>query len=98
MVAHAVGERVDDVGELLLGEVGRAGVDVDHPEPGLHLDDLGGVVVPAAGEHVGLHAGLGQGRDQLADVDVHARRCRPAGLGERRRVQGEDGEAAHRIG
>ena len=38
---HAVGELVDDVEEVLLGEVGRAGVDVHDPQAGLDVDDLG---------------------------------------------------------
>ena len=54
MVADAVGELVDDVRELLLGQVGRTGLDVDHPEPRLHLDDLGAGVVATTGEDVGL--------------------------------------------
>ena len=49
MRGDAVGELVDDVGQLLLGEVDRAGVDVDHPEPGLDLDDLGHVEVGIGG-------------------------------------------------
>ena len=70
--AHAVGELVDDVGQLLLGEVSGSRLDVDDPEPGLDLDELGRGVVPPAREHVGGDAGLGQGGHQLADVDVHA--------------------------
>ncbi len=97
VLAHPVGERVDDVGQLLLGQVGGAGVDVDDPEPGLHLDHLGRLGVPAAGEHVGLHARLGQRRHQLAHVDVHAAAVALSGLGERRGVQREDGESAHRV-
>ena len=95
VLADAVGEVVDDVRELLLGEVGGPGLDVDHPEPRLHLDDLGAGLVATAGEDVGAHAGLGQRRHQLADVDVHAPAVALPGLGERRGVQREDGETAH---
>ena len=98
VTAHPVGEGVDHLRELLLGEVGRTGLDVHHPEPGLDLDHLGRVGVPAPHEHVGLHAGLGQGGHELAHVDVHAPAVALAGLGERRRVQGEDGESAHHRG
>ena len=49
VVAHAVGELVDDVGQLLLGEVGRAGLDVDDPEARLDLDDLGRRRRPSGG-------------------------------------------------
>ena len=78
-----VGEGVDDVGELLLGQVDRPGVDVDDPEPRLDVDDVGRVEVGAAGEHVGLHARLGEGRHELPHVDVHAAAVALAGLGER---------------
>ena len=37
---HAVGELVDDVEEVLLGEVGRPGGDVHDPQAGLDVDDL----------------------------------------------------------
>ena len=42
-----------------------------------------------------VDAGLGQRRHQLADVDVHAAAVALPGLGERRGVEREDGEAAH---
>ena len=44
-----VGELVDDLGERLLGEVRRAGLDVHHPEAGLDLDHVGGGRRPSAG-------------------------------------------------
>ena len=68
---------------------------VHDPEPGLDVDHVGQVVGPPAGVHVAGHAGLGQGRHQLADVDVHAATVARARLGEGRRVQGEDSESAH---
>ena len=49
MGRDAVGELVDDVGQLLLGQVDGPGVDVDHPEPRLDLDDLGRVDVRSGG-------------------------------------------------
>ena len=92
---HAVGELVDDFGQLLLGQVGRTGVDVDDPEAGLDVDDVGQVVAPAAHVHRAGDAGLGQRRHELAHVDVHAPAVARAGLGQRGRVQREDGQRAH---
>ena len=83
-------------GRSSLARSARTGLDVHDPEAGLDLDDLGAGVVPAPDEDVGGHAGLGQRRHELADVDVHAAAVALPGLGERRRVQREDGEAAHR--
>ena len=85
--ANGVGEHVDDVGQLLLGEVRGSRLDVDDPEPWLHLHELGRGVVPPAREHVGGDAGLGEGGHQLAHVDVHAAAVALTGLGERGRVQ-----------
>ena len=97
VLAHAVGEVVDDVRAAApwRGRGGPASTWTTR-NPGSTSTTSGDVGVPAAGEHVGLHARLGQGRHQLADVDVHAPAVALPGLGERRRVQREDGEAAHR--
>ena len=92
---HAVGELVDQLGERLLGDVGGAGGDVHDPEPGLDVDDVGQLVVPAADVDRAGHAGLGERGRQLAHVDVHAAGVARARLGERRGVQGEDGQRAH---
>ena len=91
----APGELVDDLGEVLLREVGRAGVDVDDPEAGFDLDDVGQLVAPPPDVHPGGHAGLGEGGDQLTHVDVHAAGVADARLGERRRVQRQDSEGSH---
>ena len=81
--ADPVGERVDDIRQLLLGEVRRAGLDVDDPEAGLDLDHLGAGVVPAPGEDVGGHPAWARADTELADVDVHAAAVALTGLGER---------------
>jgi hypothetical protein len=83
MTAYTVREGVDDVGELLLGQIGGAGLDVHHAEAGLDLDHVRAGVVPSSGEDVGRDPRLGQRRHQLADVDVHAAAVALAGLGER---------------
>ena len=80
---HAVGELLDDGGQVLLGHRHRrAGRDVVQPEAGLDGLDGREVVGPGPGEHVAAHAGPGQRRRQLADVDVHASTVPGAGLGQ----------------
>ena len=49
VLGHALGELVDDVGQLLLGQVEGTGLDVDHPEAGLHLDHVRGAPHPSGG-------------------------------------------------
>ncbi len=53
---------------------------------------------PGPGEHVAGDPGPGQGGGELAHVDVHATPVARAWLGQRGRVQREDGEAAHGVG
>ena len=87
---------LDHRGQGLLGQdVERAGRDVVDPQARLDVDDGGEVGRPGPGEDVAGDAGAGQGGRQLAHVDVHAAAVTRAGLGQRRRVQREDGEPAH---
>ena len=86
-----VGELLDVVLEILLGQIGRAGRHVDHVEPGLDRHPLGEIVGPAPHVDPADDAGLGQRRDELPHVDVHAPTVADAGLGQRRGVQREDG-------
>ena len=95
VLAHPVGVLLDDLGELLLHQVGWPGGHVHHLEAGLDLDHVGQVVAPPPHVHARPHTGLGQRGHELTDVDVHAPAVAGARLGERRGVQGEDGEGAH---
>ncbi len=95
VAGHAVGELVDDLGELFLGQVGRTGLHVHDPEAGLDVDHLGEVVGPAPHVDLGAHAGLGQRGDQLAHVHVHAAGVAAARLGQGGRVQRQHGERSH---
>ena len=92
---HTVGELVDDLGEGLLGQVDGPRRNVHHPEPRLDVDDVGQPIGPAPDVDVARHAGLGERRDQLAYVDVHAAAVAGPRLDERRRVQGKDRESSH---
>ena len=91
----AVGELVDDRRQVLLGQVDRAGRHVDDLETRLHVDPLGQVVGVAAHEHPHVDAGLGQRRGELTHVHVHATGVAAARLGQRRGVEGEDGDVGH---
>ena len=98
VVHDAVGELVDDAGQLLLGQVGRAGVDVHDPEARLDRDLVGQVVAPPAHVRRAVDARLRQRRHQLAHVDVHAAAVAGARLGERRRVERKHRQPPHREG
>ena len=84
---HRRGVLVDDVGQRLLGKLGRTGVDVDDPESGLDVDHVGQPVLPPPHVHHAADTGLGQRADQLPHIDVHPTAVARAGLDERRRVQ-----------
>jgi hypothetical protein len=95
-VEHTVGEPFDQLGQLLFGHQGLgAGPHVVDAQAGLDLDGLGQAPPPGTGVHVAVDARPGQGRGQLPDVHVHAATVTRSGLGEGRRVEREDGEAAH---
>ena len=83
VAGHAVGELVDDLGQVFLGQLGWPGIDVHDPETGLDVDHLGQVVGPPAHVDLGTHTGLGQRGDELPHVDVHAAGVAAAGLGQR---------------
>ena len=92
--ADAGGELVDVLDQVVDRQRGpRAGVDVVDPEAGLDRDHARQALPPGPGVDVAVDAGPGQGAAQLADVDVHAATVAGAGLGQRRRVEGEDGDA-----
>ena len=93
---HALGELVDHGRQRLFGQGGQgAGGHVVDPEPRLHLDHRGEIGGPGPGEDVTGGARTGQGGGELAHVDVHAAAVPGAGLGQGRRVEGEDGEPTH---
>ena len=71
VLEHAVGELVEDVGERLLRQVVRPGLDVHDAVAGLdeHLGREPGAV--GAGVGGALDAGLGERRHHLAHVHVH---------------------------
>ncbi len=93
---HAVGELLDHPGKHLLGDgCRRAGGDVVDTEPGLDAEGGGKVVRPRPGEDIADHPGPGQGRRELADVDVHAAAVPRSGLGQGRGVQRKDGQTPH---
>jgi hypothetical protein len=82
-----VDELIHDSRERLLLQLGRTRRNVDHPESGFDLHQLRQVVCPPAGVNVAGHAGLGQCRDQLPHVDVHAPAVTGTRLDQRRRMQ-----------
>jgi hypothetical protein len=93
---HGVGEGVDQDRQLLLGHhVQRPGPEVMDPEAGLDLNRRRQAAPPRSGVHVTVHARPDQARRQLAHVHVHAATVARSGLGEGRRMEGEDGEAVH---
>ena len=92
---HAIGELVDDVGQRLLGQVMRPGLDEDDLVVGLDVDDRGETLTIGAGVGDALDAALGEGRDHLADVDVHPAAVARTGLEQGRGVQGDDGDTTH---
>ena len=84
LLAGGVGEGTHEIGELAARyRRAGAGVDVEHPEPGLDDDDGRLLGVLGAGQHVDLHAGTGERRRQGADVHVHAAGVTTARLCER---------------
>ena len=95
VLADPVGEHVDLLGERLLGELERTGRDVDHGVA--RLDDQLARQSRTIGTGVrrALDAGLGERRGDLAHVHVHPSAVARAGLDERRRVQGDQGDASH---
>ena len=97
VLEHAVGELVEDVGERLLREVVRAGLDVHDAVTGLdeHLGREPGAV--GAGVRGALDAGLGERRHHLAHVHVHPAAVAGARLSERRRVEGDHGHSLHNL-
>ena len=86
---------VDLLGERLLGKVERAGGDVHHRVPRLD-DQLGRQSRPVGpGVRRALDAGLGERRGDLAHVHVHPSAVAGAGLDERGRVKGDQGDPRH---
>ena len=84
---HAVGEDVDELGQLLLRHVERSGLDVHDGVPGLdqHLAGKPGSV--GAGVRGALDPGLRERRRDLAHVDVHAATVPRTWLDQGRRVE-----------
>ena len=95
VLEHPVGELVDDVGQRLLGEVMRSGLDVHDPVAGLDRAPRGQARAVGPGVRGALDPGLRQRRHDLADVDVHPAAVARPGLEQRRRVEGDHGNAMH---
>ena len=97
VIAHAVGERVDDLGEFFLGQPERAGVDVHDLEPGFDRHALREIVAPATDIDRGVGTAVRERGDQLAHVHVHASGIAAARLDERRRVEREHRDPGHNL-
>ena len=81
--------------EFFLGQLPpRAGHDVVDADAGPRMFDGGLAGCGGAREDLHLHAGLGEGRGQRADVDVHSAGVAGAGLFHRRGVEGQKGHTA----
>jgi hypothetical protein len=90
-----VGELVDDLGQCVLVERWRSGVDMHDAEAGFDVGDRRQVSGGATGVDDAVDPRLGERGDELAHVDVHAAPVARPGLGERGRVEREDPETAH---
>ena len=97
VLEHPVGELVEDVGERLLGEVVRPGLDVDDAMTGLdeHLGREPGAI--GSGVRGALDTRLGERRHHFAHVDVHPTAVARTGLSERRRVERDHGHSLHNL-
>jgi hypothetical protein len=91
MPRHSVAELVEDRGEVLLGQVRRAGIDMHDPESGFDVDDLGEVIGGATDVDLGANAGLRECAHEFAHVHVH-----PPGITGSRLGQGGGVEREHR--
>ncbi len=87
VVADLVGEGVDGLGKRFLRKVRGPDVDVAHPKSGFDRDLGRQALTPSADVDSAVDSRLGQGRHELAHVDVHPARVGNARLGEWRRVQ-----------
>ncbi len=94
-VEHPAAELVGDLRQRFLGEVVRAGLDVDDAVTGLDHHLVGQSVAVGAGEGGGLDAGLGERGAQFADVHVHPAAVTGARLQQRRRVERDHGGTLH---
>ena len=93
--ARRVHERVDEVDEVVLGDgFAWAGLDVQHTEAGLDLDDVGLLGMLRTRVDVALDTGPCERGRERVDVDVHPATVAGTRLGQRRRVHAEDGDAA----
>ena len=72
MGGHPVSKGADHSLQFLLGQVGLSSVDVHHPEAWFDLNHGRCRGLDASGEHGRPAARQGQGRGELAHVDVHA--------------------------
>jgi hypothetical protein len=87
VVPHAVGEDVDELGQLLLGHVVRAGLDVGDRVARFDEDLVRQTRPVGARVRRALDAGLGERRRDLAHIDVHAATVPRTWLHQRRRVE-----------
>ena len=95
---HPLGELVDHGRKRFFRQGGQgSGGNMVHPKPRLHLHHGGEIRGPGPGEDVAGRARSGQGGGELPHVDVHAPAVPGSGLGQGRRVEGEDGEPTHGV-
>ena len=83
MRAHAICERVDDLGKFLLPKPKRPGVDVHNLEPGFHSHALWEIVAPATDVDGGVGAAVSKRGHQFAHVHVHTASIATTRLDER---------------
>ena len=93
-ISNRLLRRVRDFAEVKAdGKITRAVADAALTM--LDVDHLGKVRRPRPRVHGAVDAGLGEGGDQLADVDVHAAAVAHARLDQGRGVEGEHRETLH---
>ncbi len=83
MGAHPVSELVDDAGQLLLREVGVAGVDVHDLEARLDRQTFRQIISPPTDIDRDVGSAMGERGHELAHIDVHATGVTAARLDER---------------
>ena len=95
VVAHAVGENVDDGQQFVLRQVEVSGLDVHDAVVRLDVDDPGKAGAPRACVGGAVEARMGEGRHQFTHVDIHAAAVTHTRLRQRRGVHRENRDALH---
>ena len=81
VVAHPVGEFVNDVGQRFLSNVVRAGIDMHHSVAGLYDNVARALRVAAPHVDVAFETGVGQAGDEFTHVHIHTAGVARAWLG-----------------